>query len=205
MFLGSIYVLSARVDILMLGSIKGVEVAGLYMPVSRGAQILTFVPAAVARVLAPKVAQTYAAGNLKELRRLMTKSARTIFLISCPVVVIAISLSYWYLSLFGQEFQQGSNSFTILCVGQLVGTLFGLSNILLNMTGHESQSALIAGIGVGLNILLNAIWIPMWGLEGAAMATSTSLIFVAIAKVWVAKKELNINPTLFSFQQSGKD
>lgn len=43
MFLESIHVLNARADILMLGHLNGLEEAGLYAPVNRGAQLIVFI------------------------------------------------------------------------------------------------------------------------------------------------------------------
>ena len=201
MMLGSLYVISNRIDILMVGALKSVEIAGIYQPVSRGAQLLTFIPAAAGRNLAAKIAKTYASGDIKQLQQIMTKSAQIIFLISCPIIIIFIGLSHWYLLLFGQEFLSGRNALIILCIGQLINLLTGLPDVLLHMTGYESHSAAIKGISVGLNVVLNAILIPHFGLEGAALATAISISFAAIVDAIAVMQKLDINPTIFSISR----
>ena len=44
------------------------------------------------------------------------------------------------------------------------------------MTGHQNEAAMGIGVGAGLNIVLNLLFIPKWGIEGAAMATTMSIV-----------------------------
>ena len=198
LFLGSLYAISTRIDILMLGAIQGSDVVGIYNPVNRGAQLLTFIPAAIGRVLAPKIAQAYASGEIKKLKKLMADSAKGILIVSCPVVIVFISLSHWYLSIFGQEFIVGQYALIILCIGQLLKAFTGLPDILLNMTGYESHTAFVAGVGIIINTILNALLIPHWGVEGAATATSISLVLVSVVDVVTVRRKLKLDPSIFS-------
>jgi O-antigen/teichoic acid export membrane protein len=197
-FLGSLYVISSRIDILMLGAIKGVEVSGLYVPVNRGAQLLTFIPAAIGRVLSSKLVQSHATGKIEELQKVMTKSSKVISFTIFPLVFAFILFSDYYLLLFGQEFLNGKTALIILCLGQFINALTGLPDILLNMTGNESYTAMISGIGVALNIALNSLLIPSWGIEGAASATAISIIFVAITNLIIVQRKLGINSAVIS-------
>lgn len=52
--LESIHVLNARIDILMIGALQGVEAAGIYAPVNRGAQLVVFILMAFGSSLLPK-------------------------------------------------------------------------------------------------------------------------------------------------------
>ena len=64
------------------------------------------------------------------------------------------------------------------------------------MTGLQNKAALGVGLSAVLNIVLNAIMIPLWGLEGAAIATAISTVSLAIVmSVWVYKK-LSIRTTI---------
>jgi O-antigen/teichoic acid export membrane protein len=46
---------------------------------------------------------------------------------------------------------------------------------ILNMTGHERDSAWGISAAAGVNVLLNLALIPSFGIEGAATATAASL------------------------------
>jgi O-antigen/teichoic acid export membrane protein len=195
MFLGGLQLINTRTDVLMLGAIQGVEAVGIYVVVNRLSSLIVFILMAVNSVLAPTAARLYAEGKIQQLQRVVTKSSRVVFLISLPVAGVLILLGHWLLLLFGSDFTQGQIALIVLSLGQLVNAGMGSVNLLLNMTGHENYTAISVGAGAVLNVALNALLIPQWGLEGAAVATAISMIFWNIMSlVWV-KKALGINST----------
>jgi len=102
-----------------------------------------------------------------------------------------------YLKIFGDSYIQGWGALAILSIGQLVNAATGSVGVLLTMTGHERYMVVSAGLSAILNIVLNTILIPLWGLNGAALATTISLIFInTIKSLWVART-LRLNATCF--------
>lgn len=197
MLLEGIYVINARVDILMLGGLQSVEAAGVYVPVNRGAQLINFVLMAVSSALAPTIARLYAEGKLQKLQSTVIKTARLALLPTCLITTVLIVGSSWYLSLFGAEFIQGRNALIILCVGQLIFTVTGLGGLLLNMTGNEKYTAITGGFSAVFNTVLNYIFILRWGVEGAAIATSISLLLMNLSNIILVRQKLKISSTGF--------
>jgi len=197
MFLGGMQIINSRTDILMLGAIKGAEAVGIYVVVNRGVQLITFILMAVNNVLSPTIASLYAKGNMEQLQQVMTKSTRVVFLVSLLITGSLIGFGYWFLLLFGSDFTQGQNALTILSIGQLVNASAGSVALLLIMTGHENYTTISFAASAAFNIILNAVLIPHWGIEGAATATASSMIIWNILSlIWVQKK-LGINSTVF--------
>ena len=195
MFLGGMQIIYSRTDVLMLGAIKGAESVGIYVVVVRLAQLITFILMAVNSALAPTMASLYAEGKIEQLQRVLTKSARIILLISIPVTAILIGFCYWFLLLFGSDFTQGQTALTILSIAQLVNAGMGSVGQLLTMTGHENYTVITVGSGAVMNLVLNALLIPKWGINGAAFSTAVCIIFVNILNgVWV-HRQLGINST----------
>ena len=58
------------------------------------------------------------------------------------------------------------------------------------MTGNQNIYASILFIGAVLNIVLNLILIPLYGINGAALASMSSLIIWNLSMVLVVKKKL---------------
>ncbi len=197
MFMGSMYLIKSQTDLLMLGAIKGAEAVGIYFAVARGAQLIDFVTNAANTVLGPNIASLYAEGKPEQIEKILIKSSRAVCLISLPIIVGLVGFGHWYLLLFGSEFTQGQISLIILCVGQLVNVATGSVGLLLSMTGHERYT-LISRVGSTiLNVVLNALLIPRWGIEGAAIATASSTILLNVENtIWVRKK-LGIHCTAF--------
>lgn len=196
MFLVSTFFINDRIDILMLGAMRGAEQVGIYVPVNRGAQLIISIIMAVRVAMEPTIASFYTQGKIEDLQTVVTKSARAVLLVSLPVAVGFIIFGHWYLLLFGAEFTQGKKALIIFCVGQLVIAATGFPSALLNMTGHERHVAVTGITGAVLNFILNALLIPRWGIEGAATATAISIASLNIVNaIWVRKK-LGINSSI---------
>jgi O-antigen/teichoic acid export membrane protein len=189
MFMGSLYMIKSRTDLVMLGAMQGTQAVGIYFAVAKGAQLIDFVTNAVNTVLAPNIASLYTQGKTEEIEKILIQSSRGVLLISLPIIVGLVGFGYWYLLLFGSEFTQGQNSLIILCVGQTVNVATGSVGLLLSMTGHERYTLISRGGSTILNVVLNALLIPHLGMEGAAIATASSTILVNLENtIWVRKK-----------------
>jgi O-antigen/teichoic acid export membrane protein len=193
MFLGTIHLINSRVDIIMLGAIDGVKAVGIYTVILGITHLVTFIHHAANSVLAPNIASIYAEGRIEKLQRIINKSVRLVFIGSATISGILIASSYWILLIFGAEFTLGQTAMNILICGQLFSAMTGPVGIVLNMTGHERATAIALGASATLNIILNALLIPQWGINGAAIATTTSLIIVNIIKVIFMQKILKIS------------
>lgn len=195
MLLGAMYTITSRSDTLMLGTILGAEASGLYNPVVRGVQLLAFVLTAVNNILSPNVAGLYAENKTAEMQRVVTQSSRIMLLASLPMAALLIFGGGWYLALFGTEFASAKSALTILCIGQLFSIACGSVGILLTMTGNEKCNLVGSTINVLLNIVLNWFWIPLWGLSGAAAATTVSTVVVNTFKVIQVRQKVGIDST----------
>jgi O-antigen/teichoic acid export membrane protein len=65
----------------------------------------------------------------------------------------------------------------ILTVGQFVNAAAGSVGYILQMTGHQKFHQNVILIGTIMNITLNWILIPVYGLVGAAIASAIGMIF----------------------------
>lgn len=195
LLVGGMQVINAQTDMVMLGSIKGVEAAGVYRVATRGADLIAFVLVSVNTALAPTIATLYTAGEMQRLQRIVTRSTRVVFLLSLPLALGLIAFGNWFLLIFGQGFLQGDIALTVLSVGQLFNASMGSVGILLIMTGYERDAAMGVGVSALLNVALNALLIPPLGLEGAAVATATSIIvWNLLLAIWVYRR-LGIHTT----------
>ena len=196
MVVESIPILNARLDTLMLGTIKGTDAVGLYDPINRGAYVVTFILMAVGSSLAPRIASAYADNRLADLQRMITRSVRLVTGVAFLFAITLMLCSRWYLLLYGPEFVQGQTALYIFCTGTFTATATGLAPVILNMTGHEKYIAIVSWISIVLNIILNAAFIPLWGVEGAALATSIATTSGALISLVAVKRKLGIDATV---------
>ncbi len=195
LFIDSMYIINSRTDIIMLGAMKGAAPTGIYNVANRGAEFITFVLISVNMVLAPTIAALHAQGEKDRLQNIITLSARAVLLFSLPIALALIIFGKYFLMIFGLEFIPGNRALSILSIAQFFNCAMGSVGVLLVMTGHQKQAAIGVAISAVLNIILNALLIPVWGIEGAAIATGVSMItWNAIFVVWVYRK-LGIHTT----------
>jgi len=195
LFIGGMQLINNQTDIVMLGALQGAEVVGIYRVATRAAQLVVFILTAANTVLQPTIAKLYAVRDMQRLQRVVTKSARVVLLISVPIAIVLIVFGRWILLIFGQDFTKGAMALAILSLGQLVNAAMGSVGLILNMTGNERDTARGVAIAAVVNVALNAILIPLWGMNGAATATATSLVVWNLILAVQVVRRLGIYPT----------
>jgi O-antigen/teichoic acid export membrane protein len=190
------YLLNGQVDILLLGMIKGAREAGIYQVAARASGLIGFFLLAAMPALAPEISSLYVARRMERLQQVITRAVRLTLLASLPVGLVLIIFGRWLLAhLFGADFAQGRNALAILSVGQLANVAMGSAYYMLLMMGLEVDTAKGMAAGATANIVLNAALIPRWGLDGAALASATSMILWNVWLSVLAYKRLGVHST----------
>jgi O-antigen/teichoic acid export membrane protein len=83
---------------------------------------------------------------------------------------------------------------SILCIGQMVNAATGSTVLLLNMSGYEQNTATALGLATAIHIAMNLWMIPLLGIEGAALASATSLALWNVILFYRVRRVLGINP-----------
>jgi O-antigen/teichoic acid export membrane protein len=99
--------------------------------------------------------------------------------------------------LFGPEFDAGYPLLFVLVLGVVARAAVGPCESLLTMSGNQNVCAAVYAMTLALNIGLNVILIPLFGLWGAAMATSLAMVFEASALSFTVWRKLGIVMAIF--------
>ena len=83
------------------------------------------------------------------------------------------------LPLLGPDFSRGATALAVLAAGGLIKGCFGNAGFVLVVGGRQTVETANAVFGAVANVLLNLLWIPSWGLLGAAVATTTVAVIMA--------------------------
>lgn len=197
LFVGVVQVINLRVDMLMVGAIRGMPDAGLYGAASQVAGLTLIGLLGVNAIAAPMISELHAKGRHEEFQRFLTLAAWGICAVTLPLGLGLIGMGAWLLGLFGSEFVAGYPVLVTLVIGQSVSALIGPVGFLAIMTGNQRGGAWIFGIGAALNIVLNAILIPRFGLLGAAASTALATGFWKLLMMTFVMRRLKVNPTVF--------
>jgi len=195
LFMSLMMVVNNRADILMLGAIKGPEAVGIYGVSSSVSGVVVFVLQAMNVTIAPVLASVYRLNDTIRLQRIVAITTRATFSVAVLFTLLIVIFGEFLLSIFGPEFTVGYQALRFLVFGQLVNAFMGSVAMLLMMTGHERQAAVSAAIAACINIIANALLIPAYGMEGAAIATVISMIMWNILMGYYVFNCLKIIPS----------
>ena len=175
MFLANaMFIVIEQTDTIMLGIMRSEAEVGIYSIAFKLAMMTMLIFTAVNSMAAPKFSQFYHSGKMEELKQVAQKSTKLIFWINLPIFIIYVFLGQFILNLYGSEFTMGYYPLIFLAMGQLILAMVGSVGHFLNMTGHQNVFKNIIIIGGVLNIVLNIILIPNYGINGAAIASMIS-------------------------------
>jgi len=181
-------------DTLMLGYLRTAGEVGVYSAVQRTAVTGTIVLTAFNTVFAPLISRLHDQGRTLELKSLFQTVAKWTFTFSLPIYLAMILLRKPLLALFGPEFVSGSAALAVLSLGWIVHSGTGSTGVMLSMTGRPMINLLnMSGFFV-LNIILNLILIPKYGILGAASATAFSLTAGNAASVVITRAFFKVLP-----------
>lgn len=195
LFIGGVSVINQYANILILGALKGATDVGIYKVATQVTALISLMLIVVNTAIGPTISSLYTKGDMKQLQRVVTRSARLALLFSLPLVLAFVVFGKWFLLLFGPEFPRGTAALAILSLGQLVNVAAGSVGLLLIMTGHENDTLQGLIIAAMVNVVFSALLIPFCDVEGAAIAASASLVIWNVLLLLRVKTRLGIDPT----------
>ena len=141
------------------------------------------------------VAQRYAHFTHGEPARLAAFARETVswtFWPSLLMAMLVLALGKPMLVLFGPEFTRGYPLLFLLVFGVVARAAVGPCESLLTMSGNQNICAAVYALTLAFNIGLNVVLIPLFGLWGAAIATTFAMIFEAGALSFTVWRKLGI-------------
>lgn len=193
-----------QIGTLQLGWLIHTDTAGIYNAANKIAQLAAFPFMAVNMLGATLIAELYASGRIEELQSLLRRIARITFAGTTLIVLGLAVFGKWFLSLFGHDFTEAYIPLCILLAGHLFIALSGPLLTVMAQAGKHLPASIIVGCSVILNIILNFILIPKFGMYGAAMASSLILIVQRLVASAYMRKHAVLNrliPRIFQFKR----
>ncbi|MFO7971299.1 MAG: DUF368 domain-containing protein, partial [Desulfobacterales bacterium] len=173
-FIASMQLVNNHADILVLGFFKPSDQVGIYRVAVQVAALSSFGLQAVNAVVAPRFAKLYTQGNMERLQRLVTGSARVVFVFNLLTVVFFFALGRPLLGLvFGGVFVNSYVPLVILMAGQMVNSAAGSVAFLLGfvlaflVSGETSIVGVHSPVMIFLSGALSIIALILPGISGA--------------------------------------
>jgi O-antigen/teichoic acid export membrane protein len=178
-------------DTIMIGMYLTEKEVGLYSVVLKLSTMSLIIFTAVNTVTVAKFSSLWAEQKMDDMRILARKSTNLILYISLPIFLTLWIFPNEILSIFGSEFREASFSLIVMIIGQFLFIVAGPVWQMMNMTDKQKVFFYFSSLSAIINVVLNYYLIPIYGIDGAAIATVTGGIVLNVLSIVYIKFKFN--------------
>lgn len=181
-------------DVVVLSLFVPQKQVGWYQAAYQSSALLLLVLIAINSILPSVMSQLYSDDRLRELRAVYSVATKWTMFVTFLGLVYLIVFRDVVLTLFGVSNSVAVQSLVVLAVGQTVTASVGPAGFLLTMSEYERVETINTIVLAGFNVLLNYLLIQRFGILGAAVATSTSILVLNIVRIMETYIFLGVQP-----------
>ncbi|HEY0720248.1 MAG TPA: flippase [Gammaproteobacteria bacterium] len=184
--------LESQLPLYMLGALSKSEDAALFQVASQIVGVVVLGLTAVNLPLQPKLAAAWGQGKKVQAQQLVSESAKMASVLAIAAAVIIMPFAEQLLSIYGEQYTGSAWALRILVMGQIFNALSGSCGVVLAMTGHQKLQLMGLILALLVNLVVAIFAIPMFGVVGAAMATTFSLLLWNMLLMFFAWKKTGL-------------
>lgn len=124
----------------------------------------------------PRFTEMFALGDRRGANRVYQATTAWLILLTWPFYLLAVSYGPEIITVFGRSYQAGGTVMVILGLTMLLATGCGQVDTVLITKGRSSWSLLNGLLAVVLNVGLDLVLIPHYGIVGAAIGWSAAIV-----------------------------
>jgi len=179
---------SGSIETLILGALGVMSGVGIYTTVLNLSSIGIMFHNSLQKIAVPMISDLHHRGKLDQLRQVYRTTTKWGLTFNLPIFLIIAIFADPLLSIFGDDFVAGATGLMILAFATLFNASTGVCGSVITMTGHSRLTFVNSIIYLAVNILLDLLLIPRWGVMGAAVAVTFSSVLIntlRVIQVWV--------------------
>jgi O-antigen/teichoic acid export membrane protein len=189
-----------KIGQLMVESFLGVGALGIYSTVVNWSESWYFIPVAIVTSVFPAIMNARR-DDISRYQKRLTDMYDLMVLISLGIAIfMSFASTYIYRYFYAAEFAEGAKILSIHIWAGVFVFLGSASGQYLIAEGYTRYSLYRTGAGAVINVVLGFLWIPLYGLQGAAFATLIayfSATFFILVFPETRKQGINMLKSLF--------
>ncbi|MCQ2003096.1 oligosaccharide flippase family protein [Rhizobium sp. NRK18] len=185
-------------DVVIVGIYLPPNDVAIYFAAAKTMALVQFVFFSVKAAAGPRFSTLFARNDLAGLASFANQTARWTFWPSLAIGIFVLLAGKLILSLFGEAFTAGYALMAILFLGPLFKSMIGPAESLLTMSGRQKACVAVYFGALIVNVALNMTLIPLWGLTGAAIATTGAILVETILLHLAVRLALGISLFVFA-------
>jgi len=149
------------------------EIVGFYSAASMIAKVPYTLMGAVTLALFPAVSASI--GRPEKIREYISESLRYTLYFIVPVTFMVAASSGSLVSLiYSESYRPAGEALMVLIIGASIFAVFSLLTTIISGSGRPLVAMLFSIVILAMDVILNQLMVPVWGMTGAAGATSVS-------------------------------
>ncbi|MEM7124304.1 MAG: flippase [Pseudomonadota bacterium] len=194
MLVGLLQIGMSQTDIFMVELLSDSEaVVGYFGAATTTVYVIVLAQTVGVSVISPLVTGALAEGG-DAVRRLQERGFRLLFWLVAPLCAGIVVFAPFIMSLFGVCYVEATAALQILTIGYGVSSVLALSPLWLQFAGKERATMWVTLAVFLANIPLNAVMVPLYDIDGAAISTTVSLFVAAVVLSVLMRRDINASP-----------
>lgn len=195
-------VLLYDIGTLFIGANLASSFAGYYTNASAIARLPLIVSMSVATSALPAASEAFSLQNHELLSTYIHQSYRYVIIIVLPLCVgTAVFANPLLGLLFGAEYTAGAVALQILVMGMLCFAIYTIASSISQGLGKPIIPMISLVLGVIIQALCSIILVPIWGIGGAALATTISTAFIMFVCIFYTHKISKVELAIKDFSK----
>ena len=187
-------ILVNRIDVLMLGHYLKLENVAFYTVAFFMATLIEIPARSILQIVKPLLAKAWSGGDLNEIGMLYKKTS-----INQMLVGLLLFIGIWMsiddvLTFVPKKYQGIQMVFFYVGLAKLIDVSAGVNGTIIATSDRYRFDLYINLLLILVTVVTNAIFIPLYGIEGAAMATALALFIHNLVKIIVVYLFFRIQP-----------
>lgn len=172
-----------QLEVLLLGVMQSAEASGIFNIAARTAIVSVALLEGMGLIFSPFIADLTHRRKLESLRSLLAAVTRWSFTVGLGVSTFTILFARPILQLFGEAYTAAHSALVILSVAHLINAATGPAGYVVNMAGYSRLNLANALVGLALNLVLDWLLIPRYGIVGAALGAGLAVVAVNLLRL----------------------
>ncbi len=182
-------------DTLMLGYFSAASAVGIYNAALPTAKLLSVVAGGFGVIFMPVITELYARNRTEDFRNTYSAVTKWALSLVFPAFLLMCVFSKSVIKImFGEEYLVGATALSILAFAFLISSVIAFANPVLIAFGRTKIPMACSFVGAGVNFVLNFCLIPLYGVNGAAIATGFSVALMNVLLLFFVYRIGKIQP-----------
>ncbi len=191
-----------KVDILIIGQLEGLIEVAIYSIAAYMSMLVVVPTKALARTATVRISTFFAENDVDGIKSEYKTNANSQLLFGTAVFTllwINYDLALFFLN---DTYKNGLYVFLFLSLAKVIDTGLGLNGIIIINSKYYKWDLVFSLLLLVLSIFSNYLLIPLWGIQGAAIATAISIFIYNCSKALLLKIKFNFSPFSVSYLKS---